>query len=1092
MPPKGPPAGQGGGRGRGGQGGGPRGGRGGQGGGGRGGQGGGYQGGQGDGYRGGQGGQGGGYQGGGRGGYGGRGGRGDLPYHPAGDRGGRGGPPRGRAPVHTTDPAYAQRDISRARSMNTDTTSHHPHSVQDGFPRLFQPGGAEEVVDKTAQAYENAIVKRKPRPDALLPARTGFGGEKDRFQSEVYANYLRISLKAENSKDEDRPLHKYSVATKEQLAKGKMRALVRKILLEPPFANVHAATDFYGIIVTNKKLDLPNDTWRSEVDLRDADEIARSPENTRIQAFELKWQDTYELAPMVAWLRGQQGGITKRDEILQVMNIIFGYHAAHGRIHVHQIGPTNKFFYDSYVNQNAFDIGGGLRALRGYIASVRPSGGRLLLNLNVVTGAFYKLMPLRQVAWALLRGDRAAYAPRTLSRDEMKKLENMLKLVRIECHYMPMLDAQGKPMREGGKEIRKKVVRNICGFNPPDYKTAKQQRFEVRDQTTGQTRSVTVFDYFREKYPNSGYEEDHGWPVVNVGTRDKPTWVPLQLCMMAPAQAVRRMLSGDQTSNMITFAARAPHANAEKIVTEGTAMFKLTVAGQASSHNNFGIGINPSLIKVPARFFQPPRLAYGGQKPSPNIVMSGWNLSTVKFNRGVTIDRAALVQMVTFQQRGKQMDPQHTIAPQTIPLIIGEIKRHFRKYDLVINNMLSLECLVPAGGTFVNKADYQKAIEATMRQLAENKISIAIWILEERDTFTYSYIKKMGDVKCGVQTVCTVAKKLFTAYNKRGFKPDDPGDSGFYGNLALKVNIKGSGLRGVNHFVNANELSGDVAKIWDAKTMFIGIDVTHPSPGSSKATPSIAAVVANTDRFLAQWPGSLGRQTVSRKEIVDYLQAMVVDRLRLWQVHNNKTLPTRIIVYRDGVSEGQFEQVIQYERPGIQGAIAQVYGNLPKPKLAIITVTKRHHTRFYPAKAEDMDTKGKSGGTTGNCKPGLVVDRGVSDAELYDFFLQPHFGLQGTVKPARYVVLHDELNMGADGLQKMTHTLCYLFNRATRAVSLCPPAYYADLLCERARCYLHETYTGANFAATEETDDGGVSEWNGLLHPNIKDTTFYI
>lgn len=57
-------------------------------------------------------------------------------------------------------------------------------------------------------------------------------------------------------------------------------------------------------------------------------------------------------------------------------------------------------------------------------------------------------------------------------------------------------------------------------------------------------------------------------------------------------------------------------------------------------------------------------------------------------------------------------------------------------------------------------------------------------------------------------------------------------------------------------------------------------------------------------------------------------------------------------------------------------------------------------------------------------------------------------------KPAHYVVIHDELKLGANELQGITHRLCYLFGRATRAVSVCPPAYYADILCERGRCYI--------------------------------------
>ena len=46
------------------------------------------------------------------------------------------------------------------------------------------------------------------------------------------------------------------------------------------------------------------------------------------------------------------------------------------------------------------------------------------------------------------------------------------------------------------------------------------------------------------------------------------------------------------------------------------------------------------------------------------------------------------------------------------------------------------------------------------------------------------------------------------------------------------------------------------------------------------------------------------------------------------------------------------------------------------------------------------------------------------------------------------------MSLNADELEKTTHNLSYLYERATKAVSYCPPAYYADRLCERGRCYL--------------------------------------
>lgn len=49
-------------------------------------------------------------------------------------------------------------------------------------------------------------------------------------------------------------------------------------------------------------------------------------------------------------------------------------------------------------------------------------------------------------------------------------------------------------------------------------------------------------------------------------------------------------------------------------------------------------------------------------------------------------------------------------------------------------------------------------------------------------------------------------------------------------------------------------------------TMLVGIDVTHPGPGSVKGTPSIAAVVASIDNLFAQYPASMEIQE-TKKEV---------------------------------------------------------------------------------------------------------------------------------------------------------------------------------------------------------------------------------
>jgi len=111
--------------------------------------------------------------------------------------------------------------------------------------------------------------------------------------------------------------------------------------------------------------------------------------------------------------------------------------------------------------------------------------------------------------------------------------------------------------------------------------------------------------------------------------------------------------------------------------------------------------------------------------------------------------------------------------------------------------------------------------------------------------------------------------------------------------------------------------------------------------------------------------------------------------------------------------------------------------------------------------------------------------------------------LQGTTKPTHYYVVHDEIGFKADQLQGLTNALSYMFARATKAVSLVSPAYYADVACERGRCYLRklllghadEGTTASGTASTNEEDvmkEAKVLWGTGVSNSRLKDTMFYL
>jgi hypothetical protein len=500
-----------------------------------------------------------------------------------------------------------------------------------------------------------------------------------------------------------------------------------------------------------------------------------------------------------------------------------------------------------------------------------------------------------------------------------------------------------------------------------------------------------------------------------------------------------------------------------------------------SSKKTFGLTVGTSLITVAARVLAAPQIKYrNAQSKEHNVNPRGgsWNMADIKFHTGSNLGTWTYVYFRSNRSRDRFSDAE-----------LQSTVLRFR--DFLARSGVNAGGLITPPPPSVDLYDGQEGqndqkIKDIFRLLydAKNKPRprFVLCVLPFNDVAIYNSIKTVADTKAGIHTVCVVGQK---------FMKEQRQDQ-YFGNISLKFNLKAGG-------VNQTLDPAKMGIIGEGKTMVFGIDVTHPSPGSKEGAPSVAAVVASIDKLLAQWPCRFSIQE-SRKEMVSALEGMVLSLLKLWEKHNSR-LPENIIIYRDGVSEGQFQQVLDLELPLIRKACRQAYPatatNQGFPKITIIICGKRHHTRFYPVAEANADR-------SSNCEPGTVVDRGVTEVRNWDFFLQPHACLQGTARSCHYYVILDEVFRGravkppqvspADALEELTHNMCHLFGRATKAVSLCPPAYYADLLCTRLRCYLADQFDPSDNSAAPSVASGSASQttFDIQIPDNMRDTMFYI
>jgi len=313
-------------------------------------------------------------------------------------------------------------------------------------------------------------------------------------------------------------------------------------------------------------------------------------------------------------------------------------------------------------------------------------------------------------------------------------------------------------------------------------------------------------------------------------------------------------------------------------------------------------------------------------------------------------------------------------------------------------------------------------------------------------TPVYAEVKRVGDTLLGMATQCVQAKNV----NKTSPQT--------LSNLCLKINVK---LGGVNSIL----VPSIRPKVFHEPVIFLGADVTHPPVGDNRK-PSIAAVVGSQDAHPSRYAATV-RVQQQRQDIIQDLSVMVREHLMMFYKSTGGYKPHRIIMYRDGVSEGQFSHVLQHELTAIREACIKLEPDY-KPGITFIVVQKRHHTRLFCA-----DKKEQSG-KSGNIPAGTAVDVGITHPTEFDFYLCSHQGIQGTSRPTHYHVLWDDNRFEADELQQLTYQLCHTYVRCTRSVSIPAPAYYAHLVAFRSRYHLVEKESDSGEEGSQSNISGGT------------------
>ncbi|RDW81679.1 putative RNA interference and gene silencing protein (Qde2) [Aspergillus mulundensis] len=941
-----------------------------------------------------------------------------------------------------------------------------------GPPIHSPPGGAPQPSARVTQA-ENAQASSLVKKERSVgyPERPGYGTQGRSVQ--LFANYFEL-------KSVGKSLFRYHIDIDGGPRKppGRKAKQIISLFLDDHFPQFRRSivTDYKSNMISHVKI-MEQDqvpvkytvTYRGEKE----DGPRENPETYRVTC---QFTGRVDPAELLNYLTSSNAAnmLHEKAEILQALNIVFGHHPKSSNS-IASVGANKHFAIQDAVTEK-FNLGAGLEALRGYFVSVRAATARLLVNVQVKYVACYQEGPLGHVIREYQYDNGRGVPALKKLLDKLRVRVTHIKRTNKKGEDIPRIKTiLGVATPNDGKSLEKPPRVNCLGAGPNDVsffldapEQGKKSKNIAGPKPSGSY--ITVAEFFKRNY---NIQVDFNMPVVNVGSIAKPSYLPVEVCQVVSGQPAKTKLSSKQTRQMLNFAVRSPAQNARSIVTNGTKTLGL------GDHANptlmdFGIQTSSSLITVPGRVLPSPNVYYKDEKSKDKQITpmyGSWNMKSIRFSTSSNLQKWACI---LINAGGRQ----YFSAPADLQECLQRFTQKLREVGVNANPPVSMTRLDITGQSAETLIDAK--IAEVMRQ---HQPKLILTILPWSDTAIYNCVKKSCDIRHGVRNINVLAEQ-FAKRNEQ-----------YFANVGLKFNLK---LGGVNQVVRPNQLG----IIGEGKTMLVGIDVTHPSPGSAKGAPSVAAMVASIDSLLGQWPAEIRIQRESRTEMVDALDSMLQAHLRRWAANHKGAYPENIIVYRDGVSEGQYDLVTEQELPLLRNACKDIYPapdtakNLPR--ISIIIVGKRHHTRFYPTRQDDSDR-------SNNTVNGTVVDRGVTEARNWDFFLQAHTALKGTARPAHYYTVWDEIFLkqkitppaknAADMLEAMTHHMCYLYGRATKAVSICPPAYYADLVCTRARCYLSSAFepatpTGSVIGSSDPTvmvDSNDV-----LIHPNVRDTMFYI
>ena len=566
------------------------------------------------------------------------------------------------------------------------------------------------------------------------------------------------------------------------------------------------------------------------------------------------------------------------------------------------------------------------------------------------------------------------------------------------------------------------------------------------------SRYVSIAEYYNKFKSQQVRRPD--LPVLNVGTRRKPTYIPPEFCTFENAgkDITISKMNGETLQDLIRAVAQLADPNN---ILQGIGIMHKNQSANIKVPPGLARSIRDINITAASGFFpyraiQSPRVAYADAK-RPEMLPGSWKPKQLTLTKEKTLKIALLrVGSSPWATGEKKLENSEKLLKR-----LGD-------HGIRAEDFIERESPMPA---LKFDQNVQKGIKEQLDMFLKSghrKVLVVIPDRKQKQQKLYDYIKQVCDIEIGLHSICVLDSVLV--------------EDSFY-HLALKLNMKTGGQ---NQRLERVPLKSTSLK----QTMLVGFEVISPARDAPVGSRSIAALVGSTDENLSLWPASV--KVLDTRPAHEELADLLTGRLTTWEKKYSE-YPENIVIYYNGLNvedKERYQGEVAFIKKACESFIKvkskKEVSQAHSPRLTLIAVNKDQHAELRALGSFNKGLTEKSQKEETIPNGSILVQTGDEDRKgTWEFVLQGHLPFKNdeetqllrkqtkkdnstelyvrATTPVRYHVLYDEVFRDSNAkveFENLTHDMCYLSGCSTNSVTDTLPIHYVGLLCQRIQSYV--------------------------------------